>query len=375
MSAQLDRVLGNRVAHFIDPIMVKHMSQSMIRGRSGAISATRLQHPRQVHGHCLWKGRGRAISGPGSAPGIIFILVAGLWACGPRVVPEGPGAGPEAQGPTEATPGVRAARPASPPMHEALVGEMCPQAASGRPGVLPMIVRTLTWSNESEDVSAPIERRGARQFSILSWDGRRAGLFSVAGAADVGLDRQVASGAYAGVSPCSKPSRAGGGEFFAECVEALDHCGLAVAFLERASGMDARPFEEDPEPRPIAVGGACVEADKLVVDIDGDGLEEAYAAASFLDPIREPADEVLAVPRDAVQCTPAFARRHVIPAEDPKHWRGLDLLGVLDLDGDGRKELVMAYHYSEHTTWAVFSAVTMTGRLDLVGEAVAWSLP
>jgi hypothetical protein len=48
------------------------------------------------------------------------------------------------------------------------------------------------------------------------------------------------------------------------------------------------------------------------------------------------------------------------------------LLGVVDVDGDGRFELVLVYHYEDRRTIAVYSAVSSPVRLELVGEAIPW---
>jgi hypothetical protein len=47
----------------------------------------------------------------------------------------------------------------------------------------------------------------------------------------------------------------------------------------------------------------------------------------------------------------------------------LDLLGVIDLDGDGRKELVIALRFPTVRTVVVYSASQSSQRLELVGEA------
>jgi hypothetical protein len=47
----------------------------------------------------------------------------------------------------------------------------------------------------------------------------------------------------------------------------------------------------------------------------------------------------------------------------------LDLLGVIDLDGDGRKELVIALRFPTVRTVVVYSARSSPQRLELVGEA------
>lgn len=333
-----------------------------------------------------------------SAPvGAFLALFLGVLApaCGARYDPLGPGPRPadpglpgtqlgiaptgeaavpvEVEAPPEPVPAV--VRP--PRTRDILIGEMCPRGADGRAAVMPLFLRSTTWSIDGDDVSLPIERRTARNFSVLSWAGHRAGVFSIAGAADIGLDRRAAIGAYAGDSPCVVPTTAeradaadGERHLDTVCVRAQAGCGLAIAAVETSA---MRPYEEDPDPLEVPVAGACLAGDKLLVDIDGDGIREAYAAASFLDPVRAPAEEVLAVNASGLQCTPTFARRQVLRGRNPKHFRGLDLVGVLDIDDDGRSEIIVAYHYSERRTWAVYTAASTVARLDLVGEAIPWS--
>jgi hypothetical protein len=293
-----------------------------------------------------------------------------LCACGPKVAPSGPGPAPAGSTRKTAPAPARVEPSARPPFREVLVGEMCPRAADGRPAVKPLFVRALGWSDAAEDAATAIERRAARQFSVLAWDGRRAGLFSVAGIGEVG-DQDVAVGAYAGSSPCARPRDAGDAGYHPDCVTAQDHCGLAVATLERGR-LDEQPFEADPDPLSLTPGGACVAGDKLLVDIDGDGSEEAFVARDFVNAVWAPAEEVLAVARSNETCTPAFAMHHAVQPGDPRHWRGLDVVGVVDLDGDGRREIIVAYHYAARRTWAIYSAASTAGRLDLVGEAEPW---
>ncbi len=300
---------------------------------------------------------------------LLALLCAGA-ACGPKASPAGPGVNPVE------TESMRTSSPpsAAPPLREVLVGEMCPSGAAGRPAVMPMFLRRLNWDEEDADVSRPLERRSARQFMVYRWDGSRAGLFAVAGTAEVGLDRKVAVGSYAGDSPCAT----GLSEVKSDdprCVAAQGGCGVAVAILEPAAGLHARPFEEDPDPVSLPTSKACAVDGQLLVDIDDDGTAEAFPVDSFLNPVREPAVEVTSVPRGAATCTPRFASRYIIPPGDPKHWRGLDLLAVIDLDGDGRYELLVAYHYSARRTWAIYSATATPERLDFVGEAVPWPRP
>jgi hypothetical protein len=301
----------------------------------------------------------------------VALIAAVLVGCGPRVDPAEPERGADAPA---AAPGPRARPGQARGTRDVLIGEMCPTAAAGRPAVLPLFLRTIGWQAQSADVSAPLERRSARQFAILGWDGRRVGLFSVAGAAEVN-DGVAAIGAFAGASPCARRGRPGqAAELEGECVAAQASCGLAVAVLEPGGGPGARPVEEDPDPTDIEPAGACVANGLLLVDVDGDGKNEAFPTAGFLDASRGPADEVGAVAAGSATCTPKFAARAVVPPGDPRDWRGMDVVGVADFDGDGRREIVAVYQYAGRRTWALYSATDFPGRLDLVGEAVPWSV-
>ncbi len=320
------------------------------------------------------------------AVAVAVVLAAAFMAgCGARVVPQGPGEEPEATA-VAASEDRRDQQIRRPAVQEMVIGEMCPAAVGGRPAVKPLFVRGLMWSTDRAEVRAPIARRMARQFSVLSWDGRRAGLYSIAGLSDVGLDSEVVIGAYSGGSPCAGRSQveeasAGdtGGQTGANaedpaCVRAQAHCGVAVALLEAAPISGAPlPFDEDPEPFAVDVGGACLAGDNLVVDVDGDGVEEAFPVGQFVDSAWLPAEEVSAVERGSGPCAPRFAMRQVVPPQNPKHWRGMDLIGVVDIDGDGRRELLFSYHYADRRTWAVYSARSTNGRMELVGEAEPWA--
>jgi hypothetical protein len=245
-----------------------------------------------------------------------------------------------------------------------LVGEMCPTAAVGRPAVRPLFVRGETWSDRQEALVGPVERRGARQFSVLGWDGRRAGLFSVAGAARTD-DGIAAIGAYAGHSPCERRRGAEKGARDPDCAAALRDCGLAVAVLEPSGGFHARPAEEDPDPVAFEAGGACVAGGILLVDIDGDKKLEAYPAAGFADRAGAASNEVAAVAAGSAACTPRFAVRGAIAA-------GVDLLAVVDLDADGRNEILAQFQSGGHRSWALYSATSTVGRLERVGVGSPW---
>jgi len=294
-------------------------------------------------------------------PALLLLVIA---ACGPRVKPamletEPPAAKPTKRGSTMS------------PGRGVLVGEMCPQGAAGKPAVAPLLVRGVGWSSDTDDLEDTLAR-AVHAFAVLGVDGKRAGVFEVLGAADAGLREDVAIGSYVGRAPCVPYTKDGGAPADAACVAATKGCGLAIATVDAS----ARTGTEVPD---LAVGGACASGDALVVDIDSDGAPESFKFRAFVDPVRAPADEVLAEPVVGASCTPRFSvPAHVVkpPKEDgpddKRYHVTIDLLGVVDLDGDGRFEVVLAYRYPEGRTFAVYAAQHQAGRLELVGEAVPW---
>lgn len=296
----------------------------------------------------------------------ISLLTCAAAACGPRVRPAMLEDDPPPPAPPATTTG-----PAS-PGRGVLVGEMCPEGAAGRPAVAPLFARGVGWTANVEDVTARLER-SARAFAVLGPDGKRAGVFEVLGAADVGLAGDVAIGSYVGRGPCTPYSDEGGAAPDAACVRATSGCGIAVASIDGGAARDA----EVPE---LTTGAACIAGDALIVDVDGDGASESFAVAGFVDPVRAPAEEVIAAPVVGPACDARFAvYGHVVRppsepgvADDPRYDVGVDVLGVVDLDADGRHELVIAFRYPDRRTLALYSAQRQAGRLDLVGEAVSW---
>jgi hypothetical protein len=117
----------------------------------------------------------------------------------------------------------------------------------------------------------------------------------------------------------------------------------------------------------------------LAIDIDADGTPEMFPIGEFVDPSRAPAEEVSAAAMVAPACTPTFALHGLVPPPAPgvvmdgKHKVDLDVLGVLDVDTDGRREVVVAFRYYESRTVAVYSAMSSASRLELVGESAPWS--
>jgi hypothetical protein len=289
-----------------------------------------------------------------------------LAACGPHVHPE-------ANEPDSDAPAVVAPKhPTASPARNVLVGEMCPEGADGRPGVAPLFLRSVGWSADADDVGDALER-SAHAFAVLGVDGTRAGVFEVLGATDVGGDADVAIGSYSGRTPCAPKSDDGTALADDACTAATSGCAVAVASLDDASGDDEAPD--------VSTGGACVSGDAIQVDIDGDGAMESFPLAGFIDSVRAPAEEVLAAPQVGASCTPTFAvyGLAIVPEpedpsapDDPRYHVNIDLDGVVDLDGDGRQELIVSYRYEEGRTVVIYSAQQQAGRLELVGEAVPW---
>lgn len=283
-------------------------------------------------------------------------------ACRPAQVPQPPGLEPSpAQTMTH--------RPASRGGRGAMVAEMCPDGVGGRPALAPLAMRTVSWTTARDDLEDALARGQAAQFAVLAVDGARVGRFSVVGAADGAV--LAAVGAYTGAPPCTRGGGVGG-TLDAACVKARRGCGLAVAPLGAAGGF-LDDDDGDDEAAAVTVGGACRDGADLAVDIDGDGAIERFPIASFVDAVQAPSDEVSAVVADAaVACTASFALSGlVVPGDGPAV--ALDVLGVVDVDGDGWRELVIALRYAEHRTVAVWSAVDAAARLALVGEVEPWA--
>jgi hypothetical protein len=249
------------------------------------------------------------------------------------------------------------------PVRQALVGEMCLDRGGGRPALALLLTRQVGWGNDPRELAHLASRMGARPFAVLSARGTRAGVFQAVGPVDLGTESPALTGGYAGKGPCEDAEAA----FAAACSEAQAKCGLAVAAL----GVDGA--DEAPK---LRAGGACLEKDGLLlVDIDGDGMAEAFPAAGFLDEVKAPANEVAAAPAAGAKstCIPAFSLPKLVRGKDVKAFRALDLLGVVDLDDDGRFELVLQYRYASLRTWGVYAADPSLARLTLVGEVTPWA--
>jgi hypothetical protein len=309
----------------------------------------------------------------GLAGGVAWLTL--ILACGPTVKPASPPAEPEpvVQGhrPIQVAPGAR----------RVVVGEMCLQGAGGRPAISPMFMRGVGWTDTASEVAATVERGSVPRFVVFGVDGKPAGTFDTIGLVDIGLGQSVASGAYVGGAPCTyavdaKPKAGGAavgtrGEDPA-CGPVTRGCGIAV-------GEVTHP--DEPAETPMwPTGGACMAGKDLAVDIDGDGTIESFPIASVLDGIRAPAAEWSAAASSTTTCTPTFHLYNLQIAAEPRPGKpadkGLvtvDVLAVVDLDGDGRKELVLAMRFPTVRTIAIYTATSSPQRLELAGEAPAFA--
>jgi len=237
----------------------------------------------------------------------------------------------------------------------------------------------VQWIDAAAEVGATVERGSVPRFVVFGTDGKTAGTFDTLGLVDVGLNQPIASGTYVGASPCTRgvTARPDAGQLSTreedpKCGAVTGGCGLAV-------GEITHPDETGPIPS-FTTGGACLSGDQIAVDIDGDGLIESFPLSGMLDGIRGPAAEWSASPTAKAACTPQFqlydiklaAEPEPGKAYDPKAVVYADVLGVVDLDGDGRRELVIALRFATVRSVVVFSALSSPQRLELVGEATSF---
>jgi hypothetical protein len=313
-----------------------------------------------------------------------------LFGCGPSVKP---GSVPAEPGPVSTgAPRLKV----DPQGRRVVLGEMCPQGAGGRPAVSPVMMRGVAWNDTPSEVAATIERGVVPRFVVFGVDGKQAGAFDTLGLVDIAPGVSVASGAYVGASPCTygvtaNPS-AGKLETRGEdpaCGLATKGCGLAVGEI---SGPD-----EPASTQTFATGGACMSGAELTVDIDGDGTLESFPIAGALDGIRAPAAEwsaaPTATPSATVACKPTFQvyDLKLIPppragtkaptlkgvgtgpgTDAEKGMVTIDVLGVIDLDDDGRRELILGMRFPTLRSIVVYTATSSPQRLELAGEGQAF---
>jgi len=320
----------------------------------------------------------------GACIGVAWLTL--LFGCGPSVKP---GSVPAEPSPVS-TPAPKLN--VDPRGRQVVVGEMCPQAAGGRPAVAPLLMRGVAWNDTNADVVATVERGTVPRFVVFGVDGKPAGAFDTLGIVDIAPGQSVASGTYVGASPCTygvnaKPND---GQMDTrgedpKCGPATNGCGIAVGEISRTA-------DEPPPTAVFVTGGACMSGADLVVDIDGDGTSEAFTLAASLDGIRAPAAEWTANAAAPTQpCTPTFqvydqklqppARaatktptpKGVGPATGTDGVVTVDVLGVLDLDADGRKEVVLAMRFPSVRSIVVYTATESSQRLELAGEGQSFT--
>jgi hypothetical protein len=229
-------------------------------------------------------------------------------------------------------------------------------------------MHTTQWTDTTTELTNAVERGSTPRFVAFGVDGKIAGLFDTLGLADITLGQSVASGTYVGAPPCTSDAGQGQRAEDPRCAPATNGCGLAVAEITRPDDPPTTPAYQ--------TGGACLSGDALAVDIDGDGAVEWFPLSGVLDGIRGPAQEWSAAQNARTLCTPKFVvydiklEPEAAPGKspDPKAVVMLDLMGVVDLDGDGRKELVIALRFPTVRTVVVYSATGSPQRLELVGE-------
>ncbi len=282
-------------------------------------------------------------------------IVSVVAACGPTSAPARPGNQPEAVGaPRAPNPGGYSAG------SQVVVGQMCPQGAGGRPAVSPLAMRTVGWSDVAVDLANTIERGSVQRFAVFDDAGKQAGVFDTIGLADISPHVSVATGAYTGALPCTTDGGSGLRLEAPACGPTATGCGIAVGVLGRP--------DDPPELPVVTTGGACLQGDGLAVDIDGDDVMELFPLASLLDGARGPAEEWTAAPEVGVACKTTFA----IHDAKVEHLQRLDVVGVLDVDGDGRVELVLALTFPTAKTIAIYTAASSPQRLVLAGEGRAF---
>jgi hypothetical protein len=258
---------------------------------------------------------------------------------------------------------------------EVLLGEMCPQMAAGKPAMAPLVVRGVRWEADPTILSGMVERAAAPRMLVLGYDGARAGGFDLAGVMDGELPQLAATGVYVGAPPCTRDAGGGARAEHPACNAAAKGCGLAIGYVDADD-------EREPQLSPARIGGACMAGDDVAVDIDGDGAIERYRLAAFLDEVRAPAERVIPEPAAVASCAPTFSIHGMTLAPgvepgtkiDDQVTVGIDVLGVLDLDADGRREVILAIRYPGGRSIVVYAAGAGPEQtLERVGEAVAWS--
>lgn len=243
-----------------------------------------------------------------------------------------------------------------------LLGWYCPTGAAGRPSVEPVLARDPSWTVDAQVLARAIGARRVKSLTVMGYAGRRSGSFAVAGAATTG-GTSVAVGSFLGSSPCETVDSLGRVTARDErCVQTTRECSLAVGLLEDAGGFEARPYEEDPKLGKTSPGVACEIGNDLVLDVDGDGAPERFDLGGLVSshvPVELPLVE-----DGGRVCERSYASMEIAGSA---LWRA----GVIDLDGDGRPEVL----YRRGSELFVYGAPNSPGRMELQGRATLTSAP
>lgn len=224
------------------------------------------------------------------------------------------------------------------------------------------VARRDGWSGDEARVLAPLLREG-QDFTVIGIEGQAIGTYL--SSPDV-TDGFVGTMAYrGGLGTCSSAPQTGD----AACLRA-GACGIAVAEVPGDDFVLAAP--ED------TATTSCVADGQLIADLDGDGKDEAFDLADFIDgdigaPGFELGDDGAALAPDVrgelytgKGCTQRFAT-YQLKVDDSAQ---VDVLGVLDLDSDGKRELVIALRAGSFRMVAVYRAREEGTRLDRLATTI-----
>ena len=277
-----------------------------------------------------------------------------FFACGgqPKAVSKAPNK-PQA---TEEAPAPAPAPEPATTGRSVLLGWFCPTGAAGRPAVRPLFARDPSWASELPALNKAIASRRVRRFTVMAWQGHAAGSMIVMGSAQDAKGK-LAMGSYVGASACQPRSTTGLTDEDPVCQSITAGCALALGELEPASGFNARPYDEDPARLDLLQSKGCEAGDFLLLDTDGDGKAEHFSTADLRGDGAAPAELPLADGSTAT-CEPNYAAA-VIAHTD------LVRMAVLDVDGDGRAEVLYRRNSNE---LLLYGAPSSPARLELLGQ-------
>jgi hypothetical protein len=246
-----------------------------------------------------------------------------LGACTHRIL--------EGSNPVEAT----APPPEPPPARAFAVARVCPDGA--QPSAQLLAARIAGgWTAKAKELGPIVRYARLARIGVFAWEGKRAGIFTVGGA--TGPSPTVVGG-FAGRRPCDPPIL-GPKEVDPLCKTVMGACALGVGWV------DPPDLDSVPEPQ---LGTACALEGRLVVDVDRDGTPESFPLAA----LAAEDGEVTGGPRAGACPKPAFATRLT---------SSVDLVAVVDLDEDGRFEIVL----QSRSRWILYAAKQSASRLDRV---------